>query len=196
MAKERMGVRFTSRDILSLLKRGMGELPAQAVRSARVAEVHYRWKTAVEQVYKESAPLVLNHTNAVYIMRPDESDDKLAQRVPPGKTLLIVYSDDSMVRSDIDARQEFLKMRLNEQGEHVEFFSIKASKQGMKTRHPFVSDTRDPFGNALPGSREEAKLEKQLDPSQSEQLSKQAESIENRELREALTRAIKANTRL
>ena len=104
---------------LQQLLRSLGAAGAQAARSQRVAEVHVRWKCAVEAVYRDSAPLVLDHTNGVYIMKPEQANDPMAARVPAGKTLLVVYCDDAMIRSDIDARQEMLKIRLNEQGEHV-----------------------------------------------------------------------------
>lgn len=101
---------------LQQLLRSLGASGVQAARSQRVAEVHVRWKCAVEAVYRDSAPLVLDHTNGVYIMKPEQANDPMAARVPAGKTLLVVYCDDAMIRSDIDARQEMLKIRLNEQG--------------------------------------------------------------------------------
>ena len=122
---------------LQQLLRSLGASGVQAARSQRVAEVHVRWKCAVEAVYRDSAPLVLDHTNGVYIMKPEQANDPMAARVPAGKTLLVVYCDDAMIRSDIDARQEMLKIRLNEQGEHVALFSIKPARFDMKARHPF-----------------------------------------------------------
>ena len=98
---------------LRQLLQGLGASGAQAARSQRVAEVHVRWKCAVEAVYRDSASLVLDHTNGVYIMKPEQANDPMAARVPAGKTLLVVYCDDAMIRSDIDARQEMLKIRLN-----------------------------------------------------------------------------------
>ena len=86
----------------------------------------------MEAVYRDSASLVLDHTNGVYIMKPEQANDPMAARVPAGKTLLVVYCDDAMIRSDIDARQEMLKIRLNEQGEHVALFSIKPARFDMK----------------------------------------------------------------
>lgn len=178
--------------VLSVFKEHFGEIPASAVRSQRVAEIHRRWKTAVEKVYGGSSSLVLDHTNAVYIMNPEASDDPAAKRVSPGKTLLVVYSDDAMVRSDIDARQEFLKMRLNEQGEHVEVFSIKASRQGMKSRHPFRDDASGAPSREGDGSQT---YERMLSADAASSLSHTAEEVENPKLRESILKAIKANTK-
>ncbi len=191
MVKQRHGISFSSKEVLSLFKQQIGDLPIEAVKSARVAEVHFRWKRAVQQVYKESANLVLDHTNAVYIMRPSDTDDKAADKVSPGHTLLIVYLDDAMIRSDIDARQEFLKVRLNEQGEHVEVFSIKASRQGMKSRHPFKNEGAADETSSAATKKE---VKKTLTPTQSEGLIQQTKEIQNSALRDALTKAIKANT--
>ncbi len=183
---------FGADDILRLYKAHLGVSSPDALRQQRIAEVKHRWRVAVEAVYGDSAQLVLDHTNAVYIMRPEDSDDKAAARVPAGKTLLLVYSDDAMVRSDIDARQEFLKMKLNEQGEHVEAVAIRASRQGMKTRHPFATAHRVAEDGALSQS---SRVEPTLDPALSAELSEQAEAIGSKRLRESILKALKANTK-
>lgn len=188
----RQGMRFGADDILRLYKAHLGVSSPDTLRQQRVAEVKHRWKVAVERVYKGSAQLVLEHTNAVYIMRPEDTDDKMAAKVSARGTLLLVYSDDAMVRSDIDARQEFLKMRLNEQGEHVEVVSIKASRQGMKTRHPFASTSFAFESTTVAGS---SKAEPTMDAVLSAKLSRQADSIENKKLREAIQKALQANTK-
>ena len=95
-------------------------------------------------------------------MKPEQANDPMAARVPAGKTLLVVYCDDAMIRSDIDARQEMLKIRLNEQGEHVALFSIKPARFDMKARHPFREEAgarRAAGGTALraPRSRSSAR---------------------------------------
>lgn len=137
-----------------------------ARKARRISQVYDAWKNAVVDVYSDAASIILTHTNAVYIMREkvggplqvsstaptkkefadkkDPSKEKVSRETsagymdmqPSGK-LLILYSDDSLVRSDIDARQEFLKMRLRYYGEHVESFRILPSRMGMRQRHPF-----------------------------------------------------------
>ncbi|MFQ9180755.1 MAG: phosphoadenosine phosphosulfate sulfotransferase [Eggerthella lenta] len=97
------------------------------------------WRNAVEAVYKDAAQMVLDHVNAVYIMAADEVVKGTPTRASHAGTgaQLVVYADDSLIRSDLDARQEFLKMKLKEQGEHVETFKILPSRFEMKARHPF-----------------------------------------------------------
>ena len=69
---------------------------------------------------------------------------------------LVVYADDSLIRSDLDARQEFLKMKLKEQGEHVETFKILPSRFEMKAHHPFRRAEEDgAVERAARASREE-----------------------------------------
>lgn len=92
-------------------------------------------------------------------------------RVPQGKTLLVVYCDDAMVRSDLDARQEMLKMHLNRQGEHVEAFSIKPARFDMKARHPFREDAQRA---AIASSRPAAKP--LIDHEAAERLRRQAQT--------------------
>ena len=175
-------------DGLQQLLKNLGEQGAQAARSRRVAEVHVRWRTAVEAVYGASTSLILDHTNAVYIMRPDQANDPLAARVPQGKTLLVVYSDDAMVRSDLDARQEMLKMHLNRQGEHVELFSIKPARFDMKARHPFREEIARLAQDAAAPTPEPL-----IDHEAAERLRAQASLVENKRLRESILNALDAS---
>ncbi len=115
-----------------------------AHKAARIAQVRLAWKNAVEAVYKDAAEMVLNHINAVYIVsaatRVNGSRNKGRIVAEPGQSTsnqLIVYVDDSLIRSDLDARQEFLKLHLKEQGENVDEFCILPSRFEMKERHPF-----------------------------------------------------------
>lgn len=96
-------------------------------KARRAAEVQQAWRAAVERVYKDAAAFVLGHINAVYFLREED------------RVCATVYADDSLVRSDIDARQEFIKMALADTGERVDTFRILASRFSMKDRHPFES---------------------------------------------------------
>lgn len=175
-------------DGLQQLLKNLGQAGVQAARSQRVAEVHVRWRRAVEAVYRASAPLVLDHVNAVYIMRPDQANDPMAARVPQGRTLLVVYSDDAMIRSDLDARQEMLKIRLNEQGEHVEAFSIKPARFDMKARHPFREEAqRAAAGTAAPPP------EPLISHEAADRLRAQAKTVQNPRLRESILNALDAS---
>ncbi|MDO4503163.1 MAG: phosphoadenosine phosphosulfate sulfotransferase [Coriobacteriia bacterium] len=145
-----------------------------AAKARRAAQVRERWATAVRAVYvtDDVVRFILSHVNAVYIMDNE----------------VIVYSDDSLVRSDLDARQEFLKMALNEQGERVfARFKILPSKFNMKTRHPFV-EPLDCGACAQDSEREPAEV--RFSDAQAEQM---VEGVQDETLRRALKRAIMAD---
>ena len=138
----------------ALLARMAGGHPpaADALRRAQVLSL---WEEAVRAVFKDAADLVLDHTNAVYIMsgeqgaavrRFDRPASEAAAAQPACGNVLVVYADDSMVRSELDNRQELMKMKLRERGEDVEAFRIMPSTRDMRHRHPF----RRPEGAAPP----------------------------------------------
>ncbi len=179
------------KELLALLGGGEDEASRKAQRAA---SVNHRWKTAVEAVYKDAASLVLDHVNAVYIMKADDVDDaRAADQVTNGGTVLVVYSDDSLIRSDIDARQEFLKMKLNEQGEHVEAFCIKPSRFDMKARHPFRSGEGGAAPEADPLAPARRAPVRLLTQEERAKVEGQVAGIENRRVREALAKAMAAD---
>ncbi|MDO5117796.1 MAG: hypothetical protein Q4D34_04845 [Eggerthellaceae bacterium] len=107
------------------------ELPIQgeaAQKMRRALIVQGLFRQAIEQVYKDKASYVLSHINAVYIMKNDDTTDKE----------LIIYADDSLIRADLDARQEFIKVALFAQGEEIRTARFIASRGNMKKHHPFV----------------------------------------------------------
>ena len=147
------------------------------LKARRAAEVSSKWKDAIEKVYGDAAPFILEHTNAVYILREEE------------KKKLVVYMDDSLVRSDIDARQEFIKLALSAAGEDLSSFHIAASRFRMKERHPYApcgdrdSSTMNPFEKA---SR------RPLTEEEKEEVDCIVSSVEDPRLRESLKAAITA----
>lgn len=154
-----------------------GVADSLAAKARRASQVRDRWATAVRAVYvsDETVEFILSHVNAVYIVEDE----------------LIVYADDSLVRSDLDARQEFLKMALYSQGERVfARFKILPSKFGMKQRHPFGAPA------CLNPSRGSLEQDQRLDAaptfteSQADQL---VSSVSDPSLREALKRAVMAD---
>ena len=115
----------------------------------RRAVIHNIWAKAVRDVFKESADLVLEHVNAVYVMSGEQGsavrrfDRPRMEPVSVDGCVLVVYSDDSIVRSELDNRQELLKMKFREQGEHIEAMRIIPSMRDMKQRHPFRARSRE-----------------------------------------------------
>ena len=114
----------------------------------------------------------------------------MAARVPAGKTLLVVYCDDAMIRSDIDARQEMLKIRLNEQGEHVALFSIKPARFDMKARHPFREEAARAAQQAAQAARTSEPL---ISSEAAARLREQAAGVEDKRLRESILKALEAS---
>lgn len=130
-----------------------GSLPSadKAARIARrAARVQSMFKEAVEHIYKENAPYVLAHVNAVYIK------DEPVGAVDEGNTVrtLMVYMDDGNFRSDVYSRQHLIMLLLHERfGEKVEVFKAFPSRFNMRTRHPYASVDSSSGSSAAPCAR-------------------------------------------
>ena len=95
----------------------------------RATQVRQRYKKAIEAVYRQKAPLFLEHTNNVYIMRQDD--------VPT----LIVYVDDAIFSAELNAQRELIKLKLLELfGEEVQEFKIYVSRGHYKNNHPYSDE--------------------------------------------------------
>lgn len=164
-------------------------------KAQRAAAVNVAWRNAVEAVYKDAAEMVLDHVNAVYIMAADEVVKGAPTKASHTGTgaQLVVYSDDSLIRSDLDARQEFLKMKLKEQGEHVETFKILPSRFDMKSRHPFRRVEADGGGVRPTRPAREQAPRVPLTPEEQEALDASVDAVESPTVRRALERAIRAD---
>ena len=62
-------------DNLGDLVARLGESDGSAGRALRRAAVHHLWETSVRCVFKDAAPLVLEHTNAVYVLSGEQGSD-------------------------------------------------------------------------------------------------------------------------
>ena len=101
----------------------------QARINLRAHQVRSRYRQALESVYRESAPLFLEHTNNVYIMRKD------------GIPTLIVYVDESIFAAELNAQRELIKLKLLELfGEQIEQFEIYVSRGDYKNHHPYSEE--------------------------------------------------------
>lgn len=140
----------------------------------RAAKVQSMWKDAIEHVYKDMAPYVLEHVNAVYI-----KDDN-------GVRTLMAYLDDGDFRSDVHCRQHLIMLRMKERfGEEVEVFKTFPSRFDMRKRHPFAvergSVSRETYPSVPLSGDELAEVDNACAP------------IENLALRRALSRAMVAD---
>lgn len=168
----------------------LGEEGASVSRAHRVAEVHYRWKTACEAVYGSAARLVLSHVNAVYVLSAKDVKGPIKTPVAAGETVVVVYSDDSLIRSDLDARQEFLKMKLNELGEHAGALEVRQSRFDMKDRHPF---SKEETGGANEDLYVREEREPSLKPERVSELEAMAGEVDNAAVKEAILEAVRAS---
>lgn len=173
----------------------VGEGDEATKKAMRAAMVNVRWENAVRDVYKdeEQATYILDHVNAVYIMSADavvkDASAKGTFSGSRGGAQLVVYSDDSLVRSDLDARQEFLKIKLREQGEQVESFKIIASRFDMKDRHPFKKEGKRDGENSRTSEDMEYGQDL-LSEEACEEILRKVEEVEDPSVREALKKAI------
>ena len=120
------------------LGRLMARTMPESAYALRVQQCQQAYERAVRRTWQQSpdgAELVLAHTNA-YSVRKDERPRK----GPVGGLPLLgeVCIDDSLVRSEVNARREMLRLALACEDVPVEELRIIASRRGMKERHPFV----------------------------------------------------------
>ena len=82
-------------------------------KAYRTAQVLNLFKNAIKHIYQDSAFLILQNTNAVYILQErDKGLRKKAQQSDKLIKRMVVYTCDSMVYADLDSRQEYIKMCL------------------------------------------------------------------------------------
>ncbi len=86
--------------------------------------------------HREMAAYLLAHTNAFYIRR-DETPRKGPDKDKP-YIVCEVCVDDAMAKSEINMRQELIKLALASEGIHFEEFRIITARGGMRSRHPFL----------------------------------------------------------
>ena len=121
-------------DIALPLQEFLKGMDEDAAKAYRIRKIYDAFGQAILAVYGATAArLVLSHVQAVYIMEDDGTYVGDAQPL----RLLRVYTDDPTVRADLDARQEFIKMRLAALGYSVDRLRLHASTFGMKEREPY-----------------------------------------------------------
>ncbi|QKF07597.1 hypothetical protein HLV38_05315 [Berryella wangjianweii] len=105
----------------------MGRNRKAALINARIMEVHAHYRAVIEQVYADAAPMILEHTNAVFIMNED------------GGRRMVVYVDEALFKAELNAQREMIKCLLNERfSECVERFDLMVSRGEHRHRHPFA----------------------------------------------------------
>lgn len=161
------------------------ELPVKdeaALKIRRALIVQGKFRDAVEQVYKESASYILSHINAVYILKDQDTQRKD----------LVIYADDSMVRADLDARQEFIKAALFAKGEEISKARFIAARGNVKKHHPFV-EIEDNNEDNLQYLVYFAQTRHPLDEGQEAAVEAASERIEDQRVAQSFSKAMRAN---
>ena len=152
----------------------IGSSDEVAKKAYRAAQVQNLYKEAIKHVYGDSAFLVLEKTNAVYIM--NENDKKK----------IIIYTCDSMVHADLDSKQEFIKMWLGEHGEIIDKFELLTSKLGMRRQFPYKEDVAQ-MKKSLETQYEFLQIkEDKMTEEQLQSINAEIEKIDNPDLKKAL----------
>jgi len=119
-------------DDISDLYSGLGGKSSLAKVAQRASRVREMWAACVQDV-------ILEHTNAVYIVNGEE-----------GKSL-IVYVDDSICASELNARRELIKLKLLQDfNEDIGQMKIYISRGSYKKNHPFAAGEEIPYQDSAP----------------------------------------------
>lgn len=150
---------------LSKALEAMGGDPAQVRKAMRANQVRHMWQDLMEANHDEG---ILMHTNSVYIIRRTQEDYEQAQgRLPhaPANGLddkkdsgatgygkqLIVYVDDSMVASELNARRELIKLQFaSRYGEILDEFKIFISRGQYRNNYPFRQKEAPSYSEDVP----------------------------------------------
>lgn len=119
---------------------------AKFLKAAKNRDAYVRAAQCAWRDNEAAARLVLAHTNAFYVRR-DERPRKGPDKDKP-YMLGEICIDDPVIRSDVNARRELLKLELAYGGIHVDEVRIIPAKMGMKERHPFAEIAKLGFQGA------------------------------------------------
>lgn len=102
----------------------------------KAAFVHRVFAEAILEEYGDNtAPFILQHVQAVYVQSDTDHLKKSFSEHPD--VLLRVYTDEAIVRSDLDARQERLKFKMVRRGVYFDKLKSYASTFEMRKRKPY-----------------------------------------------------------
>lgn len=163
------------------------DLDKDAKNLFRASKVMNLYKNAIEDIYKNNAFMILEKTNAVYILNEKDKGQR-RQALPTDKTIkkLVIYVCDSMVYADLDSRQEFIKIWFRKHGESIDKFQLLNSKLNMRRRFPFRADAERDRHIIQDYMKYENKLKRDLSPDKVEQLNKDIDKITNKKVKKSL----------
>lgn len=179
-----------------------------AAKAARAEKVRRMWKVAVESCAGRVAPVILDHTNSVYIIREELKNNDVSRETSganaecdhsplpyqgkskkPGSIVyapgeLVVYLEDSLIAAEVDARREMIKLKFLELfGEELGEFRIRISRGKYKLNHPYRKPDVEKAQNPSVARKE---LSREVIDKLDEGLS----DIGDEKMREALKRAM------
>ena len=141
----------------------------------RANQVHERFKSIIEYIYKGNAPFLLSHINSVYITCEKNKatyKDEIA---------LIIYCDDAMVRTDILSKQhQILLLFKQNYGEDLDRFKSFSSRGNMRKRHPYLEEDKN---------HQKPAIKRSLTDDEKRQILLWGREIEDSDLRKAFLKA-------
>lgn len=145
-------------------------------KARRAQQVKSMYKTVIEQMFAgnpASGKILLDHTNAVYIIRESKpcSDAKV----------LVVYVDEGIYATELNARREVIKMKFSLMGEELSEFRILVSRGEYKRVYPYRQEAAMETGFRV--------CRKTLSEQEIAAVSAQAACIESSSLKEAFIKA-------
>ena len=161
-------------------------------KALRAGKVKNLFKEVINEVYGDAAFLILEKTNAVYLLHePDKGDLKVAR--PTDKLIwrLLIYTCDSMVHADLDSRQETIKRAFLRHGQDIDTFELFSSKLNMRKRFPFKNDAQNLKEGVL--NTEKRKVKQKMTQQQKQATMQIVKKIQNKQLRQALTNIVNEN---
>ena len=136
-------------------------------KNQRIAQVKEIWKSV-------ASPYILKHTNNVLII----NDKKLGKK-------LIVYVDNSLIATEINARRELIRLKiLQDFNEVIESFEIHVSYGSYKSNYIFNDEEIKPY--------EDYKKEV-ISDNVAIRIESKINELEDNQLKEAINRAFKQN---
>lgn len=162
----------------------------EIAKKLSVAQNYAAFEKAVKYVWRENewaAHFVLAHVNAFYVTK----EDKPVRKKYRDSTWIIgtICVDDGMVRADLDARQELLKLALMSEGIHFDELRLLPSKFDMKKRHPFQASI-DLLNGGLLDAGEDRRSEEAPEPISQETLERAVAAVDDPELARRLGKAM------
>lgn len=175
------------------LLNNIGDGDDAAKKAYRAAQVQSMFKQAIKHIYGQSAFLILQSINAVYILNDrDKGDLKLARPTDKKIKRLVIYTCDSMVHADLDSRQEAIKFWFSKKNERLDKLELYSSKFNMRKRFPYKNDC-EMMKNSLVNSNK-SKNEK-IDIELSGQLKTKIDNIKDEKLKAAIMVCVNLNTK-